>query len=84
MRILEEKFRSEFPQKKKNGFLIKIQIWFGFLNVGENRFFFFNENIKFSYEKIQIWFYTLKKNTNQVFVNKIRIRFYKQNTHQIL
>ena len=47
-------------------------------------FFFFNENIKFSYEKIQIWFYTLKKNTNQVFVNKIRIRFYKQNTHQIL
>ena len=40
MRILEEKFRSEFPQKKKNGFLIKIQIWFGFLNVGENRFFF--------------------------------------------
>ena len=51
MRILYEKFRSKFPQKKKNGFLIKIHIWFGFLNVGKNRFFFSYENIKFSYEK---------------------------------
>ena len=28
--------------------------------------------------------YFKKKNTDQVFVNKIHIRFYKQNTDQIL
>ena len=41
--------------KEKSEFLIKIQIWFYFLNVRENSFFFFYENVIFLW-KIQIWF----------------------------
>ena len=45
--MFDEKFRSKFfVWKKENDFLIKIQIWFGFLNVGRKTDFYF-ENTNF-------------------------------------
>lgn len=59
MRIVNEKFNFESPSKKKNGFLIKIQIRLGFFNVKIKTDFSLKTPI-FMKEK-QIWLVIYKK-----------------------
>ena len=55
-----------FHKRKKNGFLIKIQIWLGFLNVGKNIFFLWKH--QFYERKTDLVFLLRKK--GQIFIWK--------------
>ena len=46
MRILDENLNLGFCERKKNDFLIKIQIWFGFFKYERKTDFYF-KNINF-------------------------------------
>ena len=70
-----------FHKRKKNGFLIKIQIWLGFLNVGKNIFFLWKH--QFYERKTDLVFYLEKKvrflfekNADLIFLLKNRKDFY--------
>ena len=63
MRILDEKFRFEFPQKKNNGFFYKNSNQVRIFKCGGKHIYIyiFYENIKFSYEKYRCGFSFEKK-----------------------